>query len=195
VPFFRAPLPLLLMESLQTRPKGRKISVRSLKKKWPYAQLEISLHYEAATVMPTPFTDSDIAYDYFLKIWDMDTIDIQEDVVALYLNQRGQLIGHRRLSRGDTHSALFSQKIICAIGLLCLASGVILAHNHPSGSLTPSKADHRATGQLSRSLALLDIQLLDHLIITTDGYTSIPVPKQRPEISPYTPCVSTLSVY
>ena len=183
------------MESLQTRPKGRKISVRSLKKKWPYAQLEISLHYDAATVMPMPIMHPSVAYDYFLKIWDMDTIDIQEDVVALYLNQRGQLIGHRRLSRGDTHSALFSQKIICAIGLICLASGVIVAHNHPSRSLIPSNADRRATGQLRRSLDLLDIQLLDHLIITTDGYTSIPVPKQRPETSLYTPCVSPLSVY
>lgn len=190
------PLTFLFMKSSRNSPKGKKFSLSSLQKNWPYAQLEISLHYDAATVMATPFTDANIAYDYFLKIWDMGTIDIQEDTVALFLDHQNKLIGHRRLLRGSAHSSLISRKMICAIGLLSLASGVILAHNRPSRTLEPSNADQRATNTLSYALDLLDIKLLDHLIITKDGYTNVPFLAQQTESGLYKQlCGSPFLIY
>ena len=54
-----------------------------------------------------------------------------------------------------------------------MASGVIIAHNHPSGNLTPSKSDEVITERLKAALALIDIKLLDHVILTDNGYCSM----------------------
>jgi DNA repair protein RadC len=53
-----------------------------------------------------------------------------------------------------------------------LAKGLILAHNHPSGSLKPSKADHQITSKIRQAAKILDIELLNHIIISNEGYYS-----------------------
>jgi DNA repair protein RadC len=53
-----------------------------------------------------------------------------------------------------------------------LAKGVILVHNHPSGQLLPSDSDIKITNQITQGLRLLDISVLDHIILTSDGYYS-----------------------
>ena len=57
--------------------------------------------------------------------------------------------------------------------LLCNATGVIIAHNHPSGSLEPSAEDVQSTKRIKDALKLFDITLSDHLVITLDGYRSM----------------------
>ena len=63
-------------------------------------------------------------------------------------------------------------KEICQLALLGHAMQIIIAHNHPSGTLTPSQADRKLTDKLKNTLNLLDIELLDHLIITSESYIS-----------------------
>jgi DNA repair protein RadC len=57
--------------------------------------------------------------------------------------------------------------------LLSGANAMILAHNHPSGNLTPSNADKQVTNKIKKAAALLEIQLLDHLVISDEGYYSL----------------------
>lgn len=164
------------MKSLPSKCRGAKLLLGKLKRDWIYTELEISVRYNVAELLPTVFCQSEIAYDYLLKIWDMDTIEVQEDMVALFLNHRLQLIGHRKISRGNGHSTILYDKLICAVALHCLASFVILAHNHPSKNLNPSRADIHHTIQLNSSLAMFDIGLLDYLIISRDGFRCIHLP-------------------
>ena len=63
-------------------------------------------------------------------------------------------------------------RIIFATALKCAASSIIVAHNHPSMNLTPSEADRELTKKLREGGKLLDIKVLDHLIVTTEGYYS-----------------------
>lgn len=122
---------------------------------------------------PAPLNSPDPLFQYCLKIWDMDTIEIQEDLVAIFFNQGMRLIGHRKISRGDSVSAITFIQLIGAIALTSLATGVILVHNHPSKSLNPSTADLNITSKVSKALALYNIKLIDHLIISKIGYYSI----------------------
>lgn len=64
-------------------------------------------------------------------------------------------------------------RIIAKYAVDSLAVGVILAHNHPSGNLKPSEADHRLTRQTKEGLKLLNIDVLDHIILTAEGYYSL----------------------
>jgi DNA repair protein RadC len=83
------------------------------------------------------------------------------------LSQRFQ-----RQTIGGIFATIADVRIIFATALKCVATGLILAHNHPSGSLQPSKADRELTKKIKEVGKFLDIQLLDHLIITPEGYYS-----------------------
>lgn len=63
-------------------------------------------------------------------------------------------------------------KLIFIAAIKSNASGIILAHNHPSGNLNPSESDKALTTRAKNSGKILEIQVLDHIIITTDGYYS-----------------------
>jgi DNA repair protein RadC len=64
-------------------------------------------------------------------------------------------------------------KLVFQYGLLCNASSLILIHNHPSGSLDPSRADLDLTKKIKEASLIIEIQMLDHLIITKEGYCSL----------------------
>ena len=64
------------------------------------------------------------------------------------------------------------KKLILATALKCGANGIILSHNHPSGSLQPSNEDTNITQKLKEACKILDLDLLDHIIYTTNGYYS-----------------------
>jgi DNA repair protein RadC len=83
------------------------------------------------------------------------------------------VIGGYKLSSGGITGTVVDIRIILGMALKCLASGFIIAHTHPSGELTPSKHDLDLTIRLMEASKLMDIQLLDHLIITEDAYLSM----------------------
>ena len=100
-------------------------------------------------------------------------IETQEYMTALFLDRANNAIGFYRHTVGSTNASLIDLKMIAGLASKLLASGVILCHNHPSGSLKPSDADIRNTGKLRDALKLLDISLLDHIIVTRDGQYSM----------------------
>ena len=76
------------------------------------------------------------------------------------------------MSKGGVSGTFVDAKLVFSVALKCNASSIIIAHNHPSSNLNPSEADKSLTKKLKSAGQFLDITLLDHLIITKDGYYS-----------------------
>ena len=95
-----------------------------------------------------------------------------EEFWVLHLNKANRVIDKERISIGGIGGTVVDIKIILKSALLKLSSGLILAHNHPSGNLTPSDADLSITKKLKEGAAMLEILVLDHVIIGDKNYYS-----------------------
>ena len=114
-------------------------------------------------------TGSRDAYD----VLKADLLDIaHEEFWILLLNRANRVIRKSQISQGGVAGTVADPKIIFKLALDDLASGVILAHNHPSGNLTASQADLDLTKKLKEAGRLLDIQVLDHIIVAGQKYFS-----------------------
>lgn len=97
----------------------------------------------------------------------------REVLLAIYLDNRNQLLGIEELSMGTTTESLVSPAEIMKSALLASAENIILVHNHPSGVPTPSQADKHATQAVKEACRLLGLHLLDHIIIGRDNWHSM----------------------
>lgn len=97
----------------------------------------------------------------------------QEYFVCLTLDGANRLIAKRIITIGTLTSSLVHPREVFADAITDRAASIIVAHNHPSGSLDPSKADQEVTQRLDNSSKLLGINLIDHIIITPDSFMSI----------------------
>jgi DNA repair protein RadC len=95
-----------------------------------------------------------------------------EECWVLYLNSAHYLIAKECMSTGGINGTVVDPRVIFKKALEYQAVSIVVAHNHPSGQLQPSKADEHLTKKLRKSGDMLDIQLHDHLIIGGDGYYS-----------------------
>ena len=96
----------------------------------------------------------------------------REEFWAIYLNQSNRIIRKERLSAGGLTGTYVDVRLIMKGALLYNATGMIIAHNHPSGNEKPSQEDNRITEQVKKAAELLNIRLLDHVIITSNTYYS-----------------------
>jgi len=117
-------------------------------------------------------TTSGQAYQVLMDYWDSGRIRFQEQCFMLLLNCANRVIGIKEISSGGVAGTVIDPKLVFGIALKCAAYYVILAHNHPSGNLAPSTADLQVTKRLVQAGQALDLQLLDHLIVTTDKFYS-----------------------
>lgn len=95
-----------------------------------------------------------------------------EECWAMYLNGAGRLLGVSCVSRSGMNSTVVDIRIVLQTALVSHASGIILSHNHPSGSTVASTPDNNLTSQLKKGCEAIGIQLLDHIILTEDTYLS-----------------------
>ena len=95
-----------------------------------------------------------------------------EEFWALYLNQSNKVIHIEKLTQGGISQSVVDVRILFKIGLEKFATAVIVAHNHPSGNLKPSQEDKIVTNKIFEGGKILNINLLDHLIITQSNYFS-----------------------
>lgn len=116
-------------------------------------------------------TSSNDAYQY-LKQFYSDDIEIYESSFIIMLNRANVIIAYAKISQGGIIGTVIDPKIVGYYAMQSLASGIIIVHNHPSGNLQPSQADDNITQKLKNTLLIIETQLLDHLIITKDGYYS-----------------------
>ncbi|MCI1265629.1 MAG: DNA repair protein RadC [Saprospiraceae bacterium] len=95
-----------------------------------------------------------------------------EESWAMFLNRRNAILGIEKMSAGGISGTIMDMRMIYKRAIEHQASGIILVHNHPSGNLKPSSADMDITSKAKSAGTALDIQLLDHLIISEHGYYS-----------------------
>nr|WP_121274021.1 JAB domain-containing protein [Pedobacter schmidteae] len=115
---------------------------------------------------------SKLAYEIFMEHWPTGKIQMVEETYMLLLNKANRVLGIVHISTGTLSACLVDFKVVFSIALKALASKILIAHNHPSGDLRPSVEDMKLTKRLGDAAKLLNIEFCDHLIITTDGYTS-----------------------
>jgi DNA repair protein RadC len=109
----------------------------------------------------------------FIRQFYSGDIDIFESSFILLLNRQNLTIGFAKLSQGGINSTIIDPRIVAHYAVKALASSVILCHNHPSGNRLPSDSDLLLTSKVFKGLELLDITLLDHIILTSEGFYSI----------------------
>ncbi len=97
----------------------------------------------------------------------------QELFGALFLTTRHKVIKFEIMFKGTIDGASVHPREVVKKGLLLNAAAVIFVHNHPSGDPEPSQADIQITGRLKSALALIDMRVLDHIIVGTEGVTSL----------------------
>ena len=117
-------------------------------------------------------TTSKQAHEVFIAHWSLGKIEYLEEFKILLLNRRNRVLGLVDISMGGVSGTLADPKVIFAVALKSGASGIILCHNHPSEELQPGKADTDLTKKLQQGARLLDIEILDHLIVSKEGFYS-----------------------
>jgi len=133
---------------------------------------EIRVSYSNENREKINVNGSESAYKILLACWDKSTIELQEEFKVLLLNRANRVLGVNSVSKGGVAGTLVDPKLVFNVSLKCNASAIILAHNHPSGNLNPSTNDKQLTQKLKSAGDLLDIKVLDHLIVTPEGYFS-----------------------
>ena len=118
-------------------------------------------------------SNSSEVYQIFAEGWDFDLIELQEQFKIMLLNKANRVIGISEISKGGMSGTVVDLKLVFAIALKACATAIVLAHNHPSGNLKPSSADLMITKRIVECGKLLEIDVFDHLIITSDGYLSM----------------------
>jgi DNA repair protein RadC len=133
---------------------------------------EIQVSYSNLNSKRQKIKDSQTSYNVFINYWSKSTIELQEEFKVLLLNRNNEVLGIYSLSKGGVSGTVVDVKLVFSVALKCNASSLIVAHNHPSGSLKPSQADKNLTAKLKLAGNYLDIKLLDHIIITKNDYYS-----------------------
>ena len=92
--------------------------------------------------------------------------------IAIYLNNAQKVLHHEIISQGGITGTVVDPRTVIKKALAYNAVNIILCHNHPSGSLKPSKADENVTNRIKEAALLFDIKVLDHIIVSNEGYFS-----------------------
>jgi DNA repair protein RadC len=108
----------------------------------------------------------------FRQNWDIGKISLVEQFKIILLNRAHKVLGILHLSSGGMTATVADVRLIFAAAIKASAVSIVLAHNHPSGSLKPSQADMELTQKIKLAGNVLDVVLLDHLIISSEGFFS-----------------------
>ena len=142
-------------------------------KQFELAEIQISYKPKVKPSQRPKITGSKDTYEILKTCWDKNEIDLVEHFQILLLNRAHKVIGFKTISKGGTAGTIADPKLIFAVALKGAASAIILAHNHPSGNLTPSQEDFALTRKLKEAGKVLDLPILDHIIISSEGYYSL----------------------
>lgn len=144
--------------------------LKPLKAMYQISEIKISYSPKVKNIDREKISSSQQVYNLVLSNWD--EINIRETMKVLFLNRANKVIGIYELSKGGITGTVVDIRLLFAAVLKSLSCSIILLHNHPSGNLKPSEADIHITNKIKDAGKLLDIQILDHLIITEDEYFS-----------------------
>lgn len=143
---------------------------RTLKKHLEYKIPEIRLALiRETTVEPTPVMRPEDIEQFVEPLKHYS----EEYFVAFHLNALHHVIGYHEVSHGTLSASLVHPREVFKAAILANSHAIIVAHNHPGGSLTPSREDLDTTGQLVKAGKLLGINVLDHIVVSYKGVSSI----------------------
>lgn len=117
-------------------------------------------------------TCSSDAANAFRSVWRQN-LELKECFYAMFLNRANKVLGILLISEGGISGTVVDVRLIYSAALKANSCSIILAHNHPSGCSSPSEADLKITRKIKEAGLVLDIQVLDHIILLPDGYTSL----------------------
>jgi DNA repair protein RadC len=149
------------MENVMNQPEWSKVA-------------EVELVYKTkvkASERPLIKSSKD-CYETLLKVWDENKIELQEEFKVLLLNRANRVTGVYEASAGGITGTVADPRLILAAAIKSLSVIIVLAHNHPSGNLKPSRADEELTLKIKEAAKYHDIKVLDHIIISNEGYYS-----------------------
>ena len=142
------------------------------KKMYEVAEIQLTYKSNVKPSLRPKVNGSKDAYELLKENWDASRIEFVEQFKAVFLNRANKVLGILEVSTGGVSGTVADPKVIFVAALKANASSFLVAHNHPSGNLCPSKSDIDLTRKLRDGGKLLEIQLLDHLIVTVEGYYS-----------------------
>jgi DNA repair protein RadC len=141
-------------------------------KQWQVAEIQLLYKSNVKPSLRPKITSSRDAHQILKEYWNESSIDLFEEFKVLFTNRANKVLGILEVSSGGISGTVADPKLIFAGALKASASGMILAHNHPSGNLQPSQADIELTKKIKEGGRFLEIQVLDHIIITSESYYS-----------------------
>lgn len=136
------------------------------------AEIKLSYTANVKSSLRPKVESSRQVYEVFANNWDKDRIEFVEDFKVMLLSRANRVLGIVIISSGGTAGTVVDVKLVFAAAIKANSSSIILAHNHPSGNLRPSEQDRRLTQRMKQAGTIMDIPVLDHMIITAEGYYS-----------------------
>ena len=126
--------------------------------------------------IPTEFKKAKITSskdaEPFARQFYFDDLTIYESFFLILLNSVNNTIGYVKISQGGVAGTVVDSKLVAKYCIDTLARGIIMVHNHPSGSPKPSQEDKKITKQIKEVLNLFDCSVLDHIILSEDSFFS-----------------------
>lgn len=142
------------------------------KKQWEVAEIQLSYKSNVKPSLRPKISSSRDAHEVLKRVWNDSIIELCEQFKVIFTNRANKVLGVFEVSTGGIAGTVADPKLIFVAALKAGATGLILSHNHPSGNLTPSHADIELTKKIKEGGRLLEIQVLDHIIITSENYYS-----------------------
>lgn len=144
----------------------------NVKRQWEVAEIQLAYKSSVKPSQRPKITGSKDAYQVFKESWDASKLELLEQFKAIFTNRANKVLGILEVSTGGIAGTVADPRLIFVAALKAAASGIIISHNHPTGNLTPSQADIELTKKIKEAGKFLEIQLLDHIIMTSEGYFS-----------------------
>ncbi len=144
----------------------------NLKKQHQVAEIQLTYKSNVKASLRPKINNSKDAFNVLLENWDSTKIEFVEQFKVMMMNRANKVLGIFEVSTGGVSGTVADPKLIFAAAIKANACGIILAHNHPSGTTQPSQSDIALTRKIKEGGKLLDVQLLDHLIVTLEGHYS-----------------------
>ncbi|MEB2786500.1 JAB domain-containing protein [Algoriphagus persicinus] len=136
------------------------------------AEIKLSYSAKVKNSLRPKVSSSRQVYEVFAQAWDTDRIEFVEDFKVMLLSRANRVLGIVTISSGGTAGTVVDIKLVYAAAIKSNAQSIVLGHNHPSGNLLPSEQDKRLTQRIKQAGNILDIPVLDHIIMTAEGYYS-----------------------
>lgn len=151
--------------------KGEKQEIISEIRKQVY---EYRLTSTSLAAEPIMVNDTQKIYDFLMtSVYDKDSIDVMESFYAVFVDSALNTKGFIKVGEGGVNGVIVDPKIVFSAALKCLAVGIVLTHNHPSGNCHSSEIDRQLTKKLIAGGELLDIKIIDHIIVSKNRYYSM----------------------